>query len=217
MNQFRIWIIYDQISGFSYFQAQIYIIKCHRKLRVKSSNFFIHPFFHHHTGCGHRTQIMDHLRPRKVSRRISVYAKECISCHSSKSDDHSSMLKRSIFVIHSRSDSTYILPHTITQHFFDAITADHFCIVVQEQQIFSSRMVNSILVDFRIIESFSFPVQNLNFWILMHDPSIIFKRFLFLAVIFYNKNFYILIGIFFPDRSQAFDQIIGMVFVRNND
>ncbi len=26
--------IYDQISGFSYFQAQIYIIKCHRKLRV---------------------------------------------------------------------------------------------------------------------------------------------------------------------------------------
>ena len=78
-------------------------------------------------------------------------------------------------------------------------------------------MINSILIDLRIIESFSFPVQNLNFWILMHGPSIIFKRFLFLAVIFYNKNFYILISIFFPDRSQAFDQIICVIFIRNNN
>ena len=217
MNQFRIWIIYDQISCFPYFQTQIYVIKCHRQLLFKSSDFFIHLFFYHHTGCCHRTQIMDHLRPRKISRRISVHSKKCMSCHSSKPDDHSSMLKRSIFIIHSRPDSTYLFPHTIAQHFFNTVIADHFCIVVQKQQIFAGRMINSILIDLRIIESFSFPVQNLNFWILMHDPSIIFKRFLFLAVIFYNKNFYILIGIFFPDRSQAFDQIICVIFVRNNN
>ena len=139
-----------------------------------------------------------------------------MSCNPSQTDDDPCMLDRIVRIIQLGSCDPHVLPLTVAQHFFYPAFRYDFYIIIQKQKVLSLCIGYCEIIDCRIIE-LSFPGNDPDILLQVLDHLIISKGVFFLTVIFYHKDFIIIIRSPFPDGFQTFIQIFHMILIRNNN
>ena len=216
MIQFCVWIIYDQITGFSQFHTEINVIKCNCKFFCKPSDFVKSFALHHHTCSSNCTVILCTDDSVAVACRSSRLQNKTMPCNSAETNDYTCVLNRIVLIIHSGTDSSNITAHTVAKQFFQTILINDFRIVIQQKEIFTFCKSSSIIIDCRIIELL-IPVNHMGFWILCFQFFVILESSIICTVIFNNDIFIIFVSRFLINGIHTPFQIINMIFIRNND
>ena len=151
-----------------------------------------------------------------VSRSVPLLLHKAVSRNAAETNDHTCVLHSIILIIETRSHSSNIRSHTVSQKLFQTIRTDDLRIVVEKKQILTFGMRSTEIVDGGIVEN-AIPVHHMSLRIGGFQLFIISECLIFRTVVLHDHILIIAVSRFFFDGINTSLQIIDVIFVRDDN
>ena len=144
--------IHVTLAGSTQTQAKIHVVPCNRQRLIKSADVLEGIAPNHQARRRHRRIVRHRLERVVISARVGGKALEDMACETADADNDAGVLHRPVRIEQEPAYRADPVALNVAQHRFEPIDAEHFGIVVEEQQDGGLRFAHGGIIERGVIE-----------------------------------------------------------------